>query len=215
MQVILQASCHSLPKVSDDSIPVDVHVEGDVLKLSGGSPKHNVGLLHSEALGKLARDCKVTLSARCVRPNEEKGSRVTLGYKDTTVKIVIYGLLSEIDLVNDILSDGDLFLQHPTQGDASVPYQNPQFLVAPGEEMPFIEEIDAGNLSQQAELDQVLDEPWPGEVFQAFDNVDGPVTFAAVEQSPRLQTKLKEQVWCPLKALCANILIGIKSRHFP
>jgi hypothetical protein len=171
---------------------VDVHVGEDIMKLSGGSPKHNVGLLHSEALGKLARICKVTLSARCQRPKEEKASRVTLGYKDTTVKIVIYGLLSEIDLVNGILSDGDLFLQHPKHGDASVPYQNPQFLVAPGGELPLIGEVDAGNLSQQAELGQVLDEPWAGEVFQAFDNVDGPVTFAAVEQSPRLKTKLKE-----------------------
>ncbi|CEO59986.1 hypothetical protein PMG11_04632 [Penicillium brasilianum] len=213
--VILQASCHSLPKGSDDSIPVDVHVGGDLLKLSGGSPKHNVGLLHSEALGKLARDCKVTLSARCERPKEEKGLRVTLGYKDTAVKIVIYGLLSEIDLVNGILSDGDLFLQHPTQGDASVPYQNPQFLVAPGGEMPLIEEVNAGNVSQQAELDQVLDEPWPSEVFQAFDNVDGPVTFAAVEQSPRLQTKLKEYQIKALSMMTERERGVFEGAHFP
>lgn len=164
----------------------------NLLKLSTGSPKHNVGILYSEALGKLARDCKVRLSVRCERPQEEKASRVTLGHKDTKVKIVIYGLSSEIDLVDSILSDGDLFLQHPTQGDTSVPYQNPQFLVAPGTEMPNIEELDAGNLLQPEDIDQVLDNLWASEVFQAFDNVDGPATFAAVEQSPRLQTKLKE-----------------------
>lgn len=128
-----------------------------------------------------------------MRPaKKEKASRVTLGHKDTKVKIVIYGFSSEVDLVDSILSDGDLFLQHPTQGDTSVPYQNPQFLVAPGTEMPLIEELDAGNLLQPEDIDQVLDNPWAREVFQAFDNVDGPATFAAVAQSPRLQTKLKE-----------------------
>jgi hypothetical protein len=164
----------------------------NLLKLSAGSSKHNVGFLYSEALGKLARDCQVTLSARCERPHKEIASRVTLGHKDTKVKIVIYGLSSEIDLVNSILSDGDLFLQHPTQGDTSVPYQNPQFLLAPGTEMPLVEELNAGNLLKIEDIDQVLDKLWVSEVFHAFDNVDGPATFAAVEQSPRLQTKLKE-----------------------
>lgn len=192
MQVILQASCHSLPKGTEDSVAVEIKVVGDLLKLFGGSPKQNVGFLRSPALAKLARDCNVTLSARCERPKQEKRSRVTLGHKDTQVNIVIYGLLSEIDLVNCILSDDDMFLQHPKQGDTSVPYQNPQFLVAPGTEMPLIEVLNTGNTSEPAGLDQVLDNPWVDEVFQAFDAVDGPAKFAAVEQSPRLQTKLKE-----------------------
>ncbi|KAJ5175561.1 Helicase C-terminal [Penicillium canariense] len=213
--VVLQASCHSLPKGTEDSVPVDLQVVGDVLKLSGGSPKHNVGLLHSQALGKLAHDCKVTLSARCERPKQEKASRMTLGHKDTLVKIVIYGLLDETDLVNSILSDGDMFLQHPRQGDTSVPYRNPQFLVAPGTEMPQIEELDTGNLLHSTDLDRALDNPWSSEVFQAFDTVDGPATFAAVEQSPRLQTKLKEH---QIKALSmmtekeSSVFVGA---HFP
>lgn len=108
------------------------------------------------------------------------------------MQIVIYGLCKDIDAVESILSESNLFLQHPTQRDTSVPYENPQFLIAPGTEMPQIEDLTSESISTLTTLEQCLDKKWANEVFQTFDAVDGPATFACVEPSPRLQTELQE-----------------------
>lgn len=150
------------------------------------------GLLHSPALAKLAREFTVTFSAKCETTKEQKGKRQSLGYKDTPVHIVLYGFCEDMSAVEETLSEGGLFLQHPTEGDASVPYRNPQFLMPPGTEMPQIEDLANGSVSAVTKVDQSFDEKWASEVFQAFEGVDGPAEFAPVEPSPRLKTMLKE-----------------------
>lgn len=171
---------------------MNVQVLGDVLKLFGGHPNHHVGLLNSPPLGKLAREFTVTFSAKCEKTKETKDKRQSLGYKDTLVHIVLYGLHEDLNAVGNALSEGGLFLQHPTQCDASVPYRNPQYLISPGTEMPQIEDLANGSLSTMTIVNQSLDKERTSEVFQAFETVDGPARFAPAEQSPRLRTNLKE-----------------------
>lgn len=115
------ASCHSLHNDAGVFIPVNIQVIGDVLKLFGGNANRNVGLLNSPALGKLAREFTVTFSAKCEKTKENRNKMQSLGYQDTPVYIVIYGLHEDMNAIGNALSEGGLFLQHPTQGDASVP----------------------------------------------------------------------------------------------
>src|SRR4051794_9209008 len=46
-------------------------------------------------------------------------------------EILIYGLKSEADTIGDILSEHELFLQHPQEYDDRVTYHNPQYLLRP------------------------------------------------------------------------------------
>lgn len=108
------------------------------------------------------------------------------------MQVVIYGFREDMDEVGNILAENDLFLQHPAQGDTSVPYENPQFLLAPGAEIPQLGDLTAESISTPTTLEERLDRRWAAGVFEAFDHVDGPTTFAPVEPSWRLQTKLKE-----------------------
>ncbi|OQE44825.1 hypothetical protein PENCOP_c002G04829 [Penicillium coprophilum] len=56
---------------------------------------------------------------------------------------------------------------------------------------------DASNSSSETIVDQCLSKERADEVFQAFETVDGSAKLTSVEPSPRLQTKLKEQVKLP------------------
>lgn len=167
------------------------------MKLFGGSANRNVGLLNLPALGKLIREFTVALSAKCEKVEVKKDQRQSLGYQDTPVRIIIYGLHEDMNEIGNALSEGGLFLQHPTEGDASVPYKNPQFLMCPGTEMPQIKNLANGSLSTVTTMDQCSDEKWASEIFQTFETVDGPAEFDPVEPSPRLRAKLKEYVKWP------------------
>ncbi|KAJ5826599.1 Helicase C-terminal [Penicillium robsamsonii] len=213
--IITSASCHSLPKETGDFIPVSVQQLGDILKLFGGKPNHNVGFLNSLTLGKLAREYTVTFSAKCEKTENPKNKRQTLGHKDTLVHIVIYGLSEEMNAVGNLLSEGGLFLQHPSHSDASVPYKNPQFLMAPGTEMPRIEDLGNDSSPNMMTINQCLGKEWANEVFQAFETVDGPAKFAPVESSPRLQTKLKEHQIKALSMMTEKERGVIEEADFP
>lgn len=166
------------------------------MKLFGGKANRNVGLLNLPTLGKLMREFTVTFSAKCEK-KAKKDKRQSLGYQNTPVHIIIYGLHEDMNEIGNALSEGGLFLQHPTEGEASVPYKNSQFLMSPGTEMPQIKNLANGSLSTVTTMDQCSDEKWASEVFQAFETVDGPAEFDPVEPSPCLRTKLKEYVKWP------------------
>ncbi|KGO66086.1 hypothetical protein PEX1_020520 [Penicillium expansum] len=213
--IITNASCHSLPNDTQDFIPVSIQVFGDVLKMGDDKTNRKFGLLHSPALAKLAREFTVTFSAKCETTKEQKGKRQSLGYKDTPVHIVLYGFCEDMSAVEETLSEGGLFLQHPTEGDASVPYRNPQFLMPPGTEMPQIEDLANGSVSAVTKVDQSFDEKWASEVFQAFEGVDGPAEFAPVEPSPRLKTMLKEHQMKALSMMTEKERGVIEEADFP
>ncbi|KAJ5192176.1 Helicase C-terminal [Penicillium cf. viridicatum] len=186
--IMTSASCHSLPNDAGVFIPVNIQVIGDVLKLFGGKANRNVGLLNSPALGNLIREFTATFSAKCEKTKENKNKMQSLGYQDTP---------------------------HPTQGDASVPYLNPQFLVSPGTEMPQIEDLANVSLSAVTTMDQCSDEKWASEVFQTFESVDGPAEFDPVEPSQRLRTKLKEHQIKALSMMTERERGVIEEADFP
>ncbi|KAJ5681155.1 hypothetical protein N7536_012294 [Penicillium majusculum] len=124
--IITSASCHSLPDDTGVFLPVNIQVVGDILKLFGGKANRNVGLLNLPALGKLMREFTVTFSAKCEK-KAKKDKRQSLGYQNTPVHIIIYGLHEDMNEIGNALSEGGLFLQHPTEGDASVPYKTHSF----------------------------------------------------------------------------------------
>lgn len=183
-----------------------IQLVGDILKLFGGKANRNVGLLNLPALEKIAREFTVTFSAKCEKEKQNKNKRRSLGYQDTPVHIIIYGLHEDMNAIGNTLSEGGLFLQHPTEADTSVPYRNPQFLMSPGTDMQQIEDLSNSSLSTLTTMDQCSDEKWASEVFQAFETVDGPAEFDPVEPSPRLRTKLKEYVKCPWSILITLLI---------
>lgn len=195
MQVITTAYCHKLSKDDEGLASLDVQVHESTLKLYDIKSKENVGLIGSQTLFRLASEFKLTFSVKCEKLQKEKHERQALGYKETPIQIVIYGLKEDVDAIGSILSDDGLLLQHPTHGDPSVLYQNPQYLLAPGAEMPNLEDSVTETVSNATTLEQCLDNKgWASEVFRVFDTVDGPATFAPIQPSPRLQTKLQELV---------------------
>lgn len=201
-----------LPQLAQDSVPVNVRIHGDLLKFHLPKSDKYIGLLQSRTLARLAERFMVTFSPLLQRPREGIQS---WRYRPRKVEmhIVIYGLQTDFDEVGCSLSDDGLYLQHPSQFDADVPYKNPQFLLPPGFEMPdlkFTTIKSCPRLTVSDENSDHFNQKQMDEVLQTFDRASGPATYTKFGPSRRLKTQLQECVNFCIKASLANITRGIK-----
>ncbi len=121
-----------------------------------------------------------------------------LQYIQASLRIVLYGFMSEKQLVAKTLSDGDLYLQHPSpdECDRRVPYFNPQYLLRPGRSMPELESLNTpspGRLSGNGRQG-FLTEVEKSRLLQVFESAHDPNAKFNIRPSLRLQSALKEYV---------------------
>ncbi|KAI1122696.1 hypothetical protein F5Y10DRAFT_281497 [Nemania abortiva] len=160
------------------------------------------GLLVSEALSRLTRECTVTLVATLSTPRHSKSKSASLSSTDIVrtglLKVTVYGLFSEKTAVTDILDSGNLFLQRPdeTGYDKRVKYFNPMYLLRPGADMPRILGASATESSEQTarSVNEISRELERSLALKIFDEANGSNDNACLDlkQSPRLVSKLKD-----------------------
>ena len=154
-----------------------------------------MGLLDQETASTLEQICQehdVDIRAYILhdRKSDSKNGSVTWG-ADIPIYIVLFGHSQDSELIGQSLSESSIFLQHPRyKGDLEL-YKNPQYLLAPGEEYPKIDCIDADSssswndpLSERATLNEIR-------LDSIFDSARGPEEYSFIEPSPRLCTKLQ------------------------
>lgn len=115
--------------------------------------------------------------------------------------VAIYGIKTQSSAIAKLLDSSDLFLQQPHTQDLLAPYSNPHYLCNP----MAIQQV-ADNKSQMATVSTTnksadkastplgkLEEQHPlkKQIQEVVDSAQGPQSFSATVQSPRLRTKLK------------------------
>ena len=181
-----------------DVVPVDVDIFGKFIKLTFQSTKKYAGMLNYPVLCALLKDFNVRLSATLTssesRLSEKSDNQKAKSDKKLTVRIVVYGIEREKSVIANLLSDADLFLQHPTDAECGRhrKYVNPQYLLRPGTNMPRLENLslmaDARSLIQSEKLDEV-DLARLSRIFDCAElGLSDPMV--TTEPSPRLQSTL-------------------------
>lgn len=214
------SSCDA--KLPSECTPATLSFEGKMVRVYVGDGSTCVAILISEALSSLRRDFSVTLSAiicgkkaRSVAIQGSKPESITLKPRICPVRIIVYGILNEKDVIADALSQAGLFLQHPGEADfdRKVKYFNPQYLLPPGEDMPQIENLNISRCCGGDEdfgapgVRESLGELEKNEILRIFDSAcdfDTGLTDTA-NPSPRLRTKLKR--YADRGVYLANVLI--------
>lgn len=190
---------------------------GGILKLSFKSSGNYAGIVNSEPLARLLRDFSIQTAAKFQFP--DKNSKRPTAKKDVTrfkpadsslqlrVRLVICGLMSEKDAVSELMSDNDLFFQHPLPIElSSLPYSNPHFLVRPGSQMPDLAQLSVTAGSSDVLPAETIDDVSKARLMRVFDLASDPMGFIDVKPSPRLKSPLKR---CVTHASRAPQLIAV------
>ncbi|KAL2132804.1 hypothetical protein VTI74DRAFT_3373 [Chaetomium olivicolor] len=161
--------------------------------LDSGQHIGSVSLEYSAAIYQLREKAKVVLTATVLLPHDRNRH---LQYVRATLRVVLYGFLSEKDTVARVLSDGNLHLQHPSADEHAgrVPYFNPQYLIRPGGSMPDLESLripSPARLSSTG-LQTSLTEDERSWLLQVFESAHDPDATFRIRPSKRLQSTLKD-----------------------
>lgn len=132
------------------------------------------------------------------RPTQSKSTRPTAEKptREYSLRIVIHGLRCDKEAISNTLSDANLFLQHPCASEVlpDVEYDNPQFLLRPGAEMPKIEDLQLDfddDFSLQTRPEE--EETGKGHLLRLFETAEadgGEMTIPGTLPSPRLRSTL-------------------------
>lgn len=182
-----------------DWFPVKIETSGVALNvLTSDSVNHLGTAISKEAMAicALAKKHSLVLSATLVIPDARRRTQ----YIQATLRLVVYGHISEKQVVAKDLSDNGLYLQHPSlsECDSRVPYFNPQYLLRPGASMPELESLPISSQSRERSyhmLGDSLDEVEKSRLLQIFESAHDPDVAFGIHQSSRLQSTLKEYVF--------------------
>ena len=183
-----------------EQAPLQVSYNGNALILRYQGSGEHAAILMSEPLARLVKEYSVSLTATMP---QARHSKKKTSYKPSvsarSVRLIVYGFLSDKDMVSRILDEASLFLQCPDEFeyDRTVKYVNPMYLLRPGEEMPMVDNTPrGGSLGQTAPpIDDVeLGELEKSQIMRIFDEAceENLGTTVQVTQSPRIVSTLKE-----------------------
>ncbi|MCJ1307332.1 hypothetical protein MMC25_000978 [Agyrium rufum] len=179
-------------------VPVDIKTRGDLIILYFQDSQKYAGLLNVPVLDKVLKTFTIDLNATLtsVRASKKLSSGMTkpTDARECSVRIVMYGMRIDGPAVGIMLSDANVFLQHPAAFECAttVVYSNPHYLLRPGSQMPDLEALtitsEAKSSSQQAELNEVN----KARLLRIFDCADLDLTNIpkTVKPSLRLQSTL-------------------------
>ena len=154
-----------------------------------------IGLLDHEtasALGQICQEHDVEIRVYILhdRKFDLKSGTVTWG-ASIPIYIVVYGHPQNFELIGQSLSENSIFLQHPQYKEDLELYQNPQYLLRPGEEYPRVDCIDALPPTSSTETSNEHGTLNENRLDRIFELAQGPENYAKIEPSPRLCTILQ------------------------
>jgi hypothetical protein len=149
-----------------------------------------LGLLDIEAgrvLNELREKWSVQYRSFVLTNTGAKSTLTTQSDADPQIHIVVYGQSYEANVVGEFLSRNRLFLQHPFLHDETIPYSNPHYFLAPGQQLRIPQRygprITQGTHSISKMVDQVL---------HIFEDSVVPGEYSEAHVSSKLLTPLKE-----------------------
>ncbi|KAG5768599.1 hypothetical protein H9Q72_003911 [Fusarium xylarioides] len=184
----------------DSEAVVSLQKFGGTVKLSTADTGAYAGILEDSFPPDLLDRPSVKLSAFLTAP--------------ASLRVIISSNIEEAAEIGVLLSNNDLFLQHPSPRDIEyfeleMEYFNPHYLVTPGSRMPRLEDLAIEYNESTSNASLALDEQEKCQLIDIFDTTADLSVQPTTEPSPRLQTRLKDY---QLKALafmsekeCTNI----------
>ncbi|KAH8887853.1 hypothetical protein GQ53DRAFT_784087 [Thozetella sp. PMI_491] len=197
----VEATARKEAQVPLECTPASISFEGNLQRIYLKGERKAVAVVVSTELPRLVNEYAVTLTATiCGKKSQYLGTVRNMSFaKSCYIRIVVYGFLEQGHAVATTLANGDLFLQHPGESefDRSVKYFNPQYLLAPRQEMPPLEKLSiyiccSSRGSEDASAPALLRGDERNQILKIFDTTYMPHgTLTMVEPSPRLVAKLK------------------------
>jgi hypothetical protein len=177
-------------------IPVMICLSGEFLKIYIEESNKYAGIFISPAISRLLKEFPITVTAVLEAPKSSKDKKPTVpSTEQCPLHMVLYGLLTDKARIAKLLSDADLFLQHPLEYDMHVPYDNPHYLIRPGSCMPSLRVVASALASNSvASSKKELDEMEKNQLLQVFNSANCTDIVCAETPSPRLGSSLKEYV---------------------
>ena len=202
---------------------VNTKASGDILKLYFQDSNKYAGIITLPVLCKLLQDftvqLKTTLMLSESRSKREFSKRKVKPAKEYSARIIVYGIEDEMSAVGSLLSDADLFLQHPsiTECARHIRYCNPHYLLRPGSEMPKLEDLSLTTDARSPRQHEQLDEVNTARLLRIFDcaDVDGSQVSVSVEPSPRLQSRLMAHQLTALAMMIERECGTVENSRFP
>ena len=183
---------------SGKTLPVNLKAFGDFFKLYLQDSGEYAGILNLSVLCGMLKNftlkIEATLQITQPKPNQRSNKKKLKSSKDHLVRIVLFGLDREKSDVGALLSDADMFLQHPatTECPTGINYSNPHFLLRPGAKMPQLDELSLhSDAIRSAQVDE-LDEISMARILQIFNYTETNITDFSLnlDPSPRLRSRL-------------------------
>ncbi|KAH7333257.1 SNF2 family N-terminal domain-containing protein [Rhexocercosporidium sp. MPI-PUGE-AT-0058] len=196
-----------------------VEPDGPLLKLSATKRAKHVGILVAPLLGELTQRYRVTLTTTPVPAEHQRGRDPdnSTTYSQQPIWVLVYGFSSEQGEVAKALSQGNLFLQDPysDQMDPRVPYTNPQYLLRPGTSMPEISELAILHNERSPMVAGILSESEKDRILQIFQTETRTFDISGIQQSPRVQTLLKDHQLTALAFMVEKEFARLDRCKFP
>ena len=194
----LRVSSATLDTIPAGRSVVNLNVQGPVTTAHSVYKRSNsdyMGLLDHETASALSQICQendIDIKAYILhnRKSDSKSGSVTWG-ASIPIYIVLYGHPEDSELIGQSLSESCIFLQHPQHKEDLELYQNPQYLLRPGEDFPIVDCINADPSVSWTEPSNEHDTQNDNRLESMFDSAQGPEAFSIVYPSPRLRTKLQ------------------------
>ncbi|KAF5674657.1 helicase-like transcription factor [Fusarium circinatum] len=173
---------------------------GGIMKLSTANKGAYAGIVTDSFPSELLQRPSVKLSALLTAP--------------ASLRVIILSHIEEAAEIGGILSNNDLFLQHPSPREIEyfeleMEYFNPHYLVTPRSCMPQLEDLAIEDKDSSSNIALALDEQKKGQLIGLFDTAADLSIRPTTEPSPRLQTRLKDYQPKALTVMsekeCANV----------
>ncbi|QGI63983.1 hypothetical protein CEK27_007954 [Fusarium fujikuroi] len=184
---------------------VNIRQCGSIIKLSTADTDEYAGLVTDFPPDLLQRP-SVKVSAVLTAP--------------ASLRVIILSHIEEAAEIGTLLSNNDLFLQHPSSQDIEyfdleMEYFNPHYLIIPGSCMPQLEDLAIEYNDSTSAASLTLDEQKKGQLIGIFDTAADLSIRPTTEPSPRLQTRLKEYQLKALTVMSEKECVNVESPQCP
>ncbi|QGI81252.1 hypothetical protein CEK25_007981 [Fusarium fujikuroi] len=184
---------------------VNIRQCGSIIKLSTADTGAYAGLVADFPSDSLHRP-SVKLSALLTAP--------------ASLRVIVLSPIEEAAEIGNLLSNNDLFLQHPSSQDIEyfdleMEYFNPHYLVIPGSRMPQLEDLAIEYNDSTSAHSLTLDEQKKSQLIGIFDTAADLSIRPTTEPSPRLQTRLKEYQLKALTVMSEKECTNVESPQCP
>ncbi|KAF5573492.1 helicase-like transcription factor [Fusarium pseudocircinatum] len=190
----------------DSEASVSLREFGGITKLSLVETGAYAGILEDSFPPDLLHRPSVKLSALLTAP--------------ASLRVIISSNIEEAAEIGTLLSNNELFLQHPSPRDIEyfeleIEYFNPHYLVTPGSRMPQLEDLAIEYNDSTSTVSTVLDEQKKGQLIGVFDTAADLYVRPTTEPSPRLKTRLKDYQLKALTVMSEKECVNVENPQCP